>query len=165
MTATNEAQVSGFDFNDYISIVANKGPMIEARLRFTVVPAANQRFVFGLVSAFSAVFDNIVTNAMFRIEGAGGALLVETDDGTTDTDDQASNPANALVDATDYTFLIDMRDTSSVKFYFDGAHVGTTSMAAIGNSRLQPAAYFQKDSGTGTGGFTIDYVRIQYDRV
>lgn len=166
-SGTNEAQYSGFDMGDYITVVANKAFMFEARVILNTLPTATARFVCGLASAFNATLDSVVTNAWFRMEGAGSltALLVESDDGTTDTDDQACVPAQTMVAGSTYVFRIDGRDTASVKFYLDDQLVGSTSMAAIGNSRLQPLILAQKDSGTGTGTFTVDYVRIGWDRV
>lgn len=163
LTADSEAQYVGFDFGDQLCIQANKAPIVQIRGRLTALPGANQRFVAGLASAFNATIDSITSLAIFRCE-ASGALLVESDDGTTDTDDQATSPATTLVATTNYCFTIDLTDLNRILFYLDDAIVGTTSAALLGSAMLQVLALFQKDSGIGTGGFIVDYVRYQHDR-
>lgn len=164
---TNEAEAVGLNFGDQLIFDITKDPIFETRLKIDGTSAAvlpsGTRLVAGLASARNATLDSVATNAWFRVEGAGSgrAILWETDDGTTDTDDQATNQSYA--EGTYLVLKIDATTLTAVKFYINGALVGTGSIAAA-TGNVQPFIELQKDSGTGTVKVTIDYIKVCADR-
>jgi hypothetical protein len=161
---TNEAQTLTLHFNDQLVIDSTKGPIFEARLKVNFAGAtfsADQRVVFGLASARNATLDSIVNNAWFRIEGANLNILVESDDGTTDTDDTDTG-----VDIVDNTYIkvrIDMRDLSQIRFFVDDVLAGTLAASAM-TGILQPFIEIQRDAGTEQEQVHIDYISVSVGR-
>ncbi len=90
--------------------------------------------------------------------------MVEADDGTTDTDDQATG--TTITADTYYYFKIDMSDLRDVKFWIDDDLVasGVSVPALDGNDLLQPLIGIQKASGTGQVSVTCDFVSVEFDR-
>jgi hypothetical protein len=164
LNATNEVNAAGISFGDRTTIGAGTGPVFTARVKVGTVTTA-QTVIIGLASAYNATLDNIVLNAWFRLV-ASLAVVVEADDGTTDTDDQATSPATTLTAGTYYTFKVDLSAETSAKFYIDGTLVGAIAVAAlpVHATLMQPIIAIQKASGTGTVAVTVDYVRVQWDR-
>lgn len=166
--STGEANVTGFDWGDQVTVPATKAPWFQCRLKVSGVAAAT-RFIWGLGSAYNATFDSVVSNAWFRLEGNSLALKAETDDGTTDNDDQ--DCAFTLVAGTFYTFTIDGTDTGNIRFWVDEegnsgpSLVKTLAASAFtSSSLLQPFIAVQKDSGTGEQSITVDRVRVRHSR-
>ena len=90
--------------------------------------------------------------------------MLEGDDSTTNTDDQATSPATSIVDDTYITVAIDLSDTSAVKFYIDQVFVGTVAIAAIASTDLlQPYIEMQRAAGTGVEDLRISYILISSD--
>lgn len=162
---TSEAQIAGLYGEDKLFVDITRNPIFEARV--SIAPAgatftADERVVIGLASARNATLDSIAVHAWFRVEGASNVLLVEGDDGTTDTDDQSA--VVSFTKGSFHTYRIDASDLSAVAFYVDGALVGTVSIPlATGN--LQPIIEHQRDAGTEENTILIDYVDISCDRV
>jgi hypothetical protein len=169
MAATNEAEVVGYHHGDQRMIDITKAPIIEFRVKFkgtaAAVFAAGERWVVGLASDYNATFDSTTTLAWFRHEGAGSgrAIVIEGDDGTTDTDDQACVPATSWAEDTFLLLKIDCTTLSAVKFYINGVYVGSVSMP-LATGTVQPVALMQKDSGTTTPDIFIDYCDINAGR-
>jgi hypothetical protein len=165
LEATSEAQVVALDLADQLVIDPSKLPIVQFRLKVSGA-AASTRFIWGLASAYNATFDSVVSNVWFRLEGNSLALLVEGDDGTTDTDDQAAVPATTLTADTYYTFTIDFsRGLSAVEFYVNKQYVGAVSVPLLSASTLlQPFVAIQKSTGTGTQSMTVDYIRVMIPR-
>lgn len=122
--------------------------------------------VMGVASAHNTTLDNVATNAWFRIVGATDtdAVVVETDDATTDNDDVAT--AVNLTD-TYRKFLIDFtQGLDNVRFFIDGERVasGTTfDMSALGAGlNVQPYVSLGKASGEGTASVTLAQFGISY---
>lgn len=169
--AQSELQKLTIYFGDYIPIDPTKKPIVEMRLKINFAGAtfsADQRIVFGLASARNATLDSVVTNAWFRVEGANLNLLVEGDDGTTDTDDQ--DTTFDIVDNTFHTYRIDLSDLSNVIFSADledgnGWNLCPTPIAiAAATGNLQPFIEIQRDAGTEAEDVRIDYVRVTVQR-
>lgn len=165
--SNSEVETITLYFADQLVFDITKDPIFEARLKIDGTSAAvlptGTRLVAGLASARNATLDSVATNAWFRVEGAGAgrAILWETDDGTTDTDDQATGVSYA--EGTYLVLKIDATTLTAVKFYINGALVGTGSMgAATGN--VQPFIELQKGADAGTAKVTIDYVKVCADR-
>lgn len=167
--ATDELQALGLNFNDVLLLDPALGPVFEAGVIWTPAGAAGTaptRFVVGLASARNATLDSIAEHVWFRVEGASMALLVEGDDGTTDTNDQATTVT--VVKDSLLRLRIDMADLSAVAFSAkvgSGAWVscGTVDVSAM-TGKLQPFIEYQKDSGTTVDTLTVDYVKVLSDR-
>lgn len=166
-SADNEAQSGRIDHGDTLMINMSKKPRMECRFRLNPNAAAfsaDQRLVLGFASAHNATLDSVVTNAWFRIEGANLNILAETDDGTTDRDDQ-----DTLADYVKNQWHVVEIDASNfvtgVRFMVDGVHRLSLAMAALAaNTFVQPYACIQKDAGTETENFDIDYIKLSWER-
>lgn len=167
LTSTSEAQIASLYQNDVLSI-----PLLNLqRIRFNAVVAAVDSvttLVIGVGSAKNDTADSVATNAWFRMEGSAStsAIVVETDDGTTDNNDVATGTTLA---ATSKEFIIDFsHGLADIRFFVDGQPVarGTTfSMAAATSSTyVQPLVQLQKASGTGVPSVTIGRMEIEYTK-
>jgi hypothetical protein len=162
----SEAQNLTLFWNDALAIDPTKNPVFECRFKINFAGAAfsaDQRAVIGLGSNRDATLDDMVRNAWFRIDGASLNILVEADDGATDTDDQDST-----IDLVDDTFVIvriDMADLSDIKFYVDDVEQGGATVAAAAMSGgMQPFIEIQRDAGTEVEALVVDYVKVVVDR-
>lgn len=166
--ATSEAQRLTLFFGDSLIIPATSRPIFEARVKMNLAGAtltADQRAVWGFASGLNATLDSIVSNAWFRVEGADNSVLLEGDDGTTDTDDQATSPDTLVVDDVFKIYRIDCTNLSAIAFTIDGQSVGTVSCAAWTSSvKLQPYFEIQKDAGADTDTLEVDYVAVSWIR-
>lgn len=162
LSATNEANVAGWYLEDQLLVDPTKGPIFCCRLKVSAVATAT-RFIWGLISAYTATLDNITSNVMFRLEGNSLALLAESDDGTTDSDDQSTS--TTLTAATYNDFRIDMTDLANIEFWVDDTRVATLAASALtASTLLQPVCLIQKDSGTGEQSITMDWWSLEYAR-
>lgn len=168
---TNEAQVLNLCWNDEQNIDPTSHPIVTARVRFpTAIPTATDMFAFGLASARNDTLNTVASNAWFRVEGGASALLVETDNGTTDTDDKDTG-IDVAAD-TWYELRVDASDYTAVKFYYRTALTDAwtditpsgQTFALHATTGLQPYLQFQKASGTGTNGVLVDYVDVIFRR-
>jgi hypothetical protein len=163
----SEAQMMKVDFDDHLPIDIQRPCFFETRLKINFAGAAfsaDQRFVAGFAAAYNATLDSTVTNCWFRIEGASLNILIESDDGTTDTDDVDSG-----VDIVDNTYIvlrIEVVNEIPI-FYVNGATVtqtGATLAALAAATGVQPIVCIQRDAGTEAEVVTIDYIRCGYLR-
>ena len=168
LAADSEAEIVAIDWGNFQAIPATRAPLFQCRLNVAVLPITAERMVWGLQSARNSTLNSVATNLWFRLE-ASGALLMESDDGTTDNDDQATGVT--LVAGTYYVFTIDARDKNAVTYWiadadgFNHRKLGTLAAAALAVTDLtQPVFAVQKDSGTGVPSMYIDYVRTSWDR-
>lgn len=122
--------------------------------------------VFGVANAQNDTEDSVGVHAWFRMQGSAStsAVVVETDDGTTDTDDKATG---ATLSSTYKKFTIDFTNgLSDIRFYIDGARVAastTFTLASITSGQnVQPFVQLHKASGTGVPSITIASFRAQY---
>lgn len=111
----------------------------------------------GLASAHNATADSIAFNAWFRMQGSAStsAVVVETDDGTTDLDDKATA---ATLASTLKKFTIDLSNgKSDIRFYIDDTRVASTTTfdADQYSAGVQPYFLVAKASGTGVPALTI----------
>lgn len=164
--ATDELQTGTLHWADKPMIDPAKGPIMEFRARVNNGNpfSADQRVVMGLGSALNATLDSVASCAWFRLEGASMALVVEGDDGTTDSNDVATGIT--LVDNTWTIFRIDMTTLTAIAFAVDGVACSTTVSAPLltVSNLLQPYFCIQKDGGTETDALQIDYVQVWYTR-
>lgn len=158
----DEAQSLVLYFGDSLHIDATKRPFIEWRVKIDADTAlsADDRVVVGIAAAHNATLDSNAGHAWFRME-ATQDILIESDDGTTDTDDTDSTVD--WVDDTYVTLAIDLANLAAVAFYVDGALVGTTDCSDLTGS-LQPYAAVQKDAGAVTHALVVDYCSVAWMR-
>ena len=158
-----EAQRLTAYFGDQLVIPATSAPVMECRIKLSAIFTADQRFVCGFAGALNAVLDSITRSAWFRNEGADLALLIEGDDGTTDTNDQETD--KDLVADTFVTLKVDMTNLDAVKYYCDGDLVGSIDCSAMTSSDLlQPYVEIQKDGGADVHALTMDYIHVEWNR-
>ena len=164
---TSEAEIVTLYQNDLLAI-----PLLGMqKIRFNAVVAgidAVTTLTMGLGSARNDTDDSVATNCWFRMEGSASTSLVvvETDDGTTDTDDTATAVA---LSSTSKEFMIDFtHGLSDIRFFIDGAPVATgttfTMAAATSSTYVQPIFQIQKASGTGVPSVTIGHIEIEYTK-
>lgn len=121
----------------------------------------------GVGSAQNDTADSVATNAWFRMEGANStsAIVVETDDGTTDKDDIATAQTLAAV----YKKMqIDFTNgIGDVRFTIDGSRVASGTLfdmsALTAGLNIQPFVQIQKASGTGVPEVTLAQFGVQYE--
>jgi len=160
---TNEVQKVGLNGGDHLTFDITKKPILECRLKIQgtsgAALSAVQRFVVGFASARNATLDSITTSAWLRVTGDAStrAVIAEADDNTTDTNAQSTG--FSYTDDTFFTVKIDASSLAGVKFYINGALKKTIAMAAA-TGNVQPFIELQKDSGTATPAFTVDWLRV-----
>lgn len=120
--------------------------------------------VFGMADAQSDTEDSIATNVWFRMQGSASttAVVVESDDGTTDYDDKATG---VTLSSTLKKFVIDFTNgKADIRFFIDGVRVAATTTFTLNGytGQLQPFIQLHKASGTGVPSITIRKVTIEY---
>ena len=162
LSATSEANVAAIDFGDQVTIPATRRPVFSTYLKVSGA-AASTRVVAGLASAYNATFDSIVSNAWFRMEGNDLSIFIESDDGTTDTDDVDS--ALDFVADTYVKLSVDLTRSGYVRFWVNDSMVAEKAVTAFAvTDLLQPFIAIQKSTDTGEQSVTIDWVRVSWDR-
>ncbi len=114
---------------------------------------------FGMATARNDTIDSLASHASFRAIGSN-AIVVETDDATTDKDDVATGVS--FVSGTYKRFVIDFQNKKDVKFSIDKVRVAkstTFDMSAF-STGLQPYVQLQKTADTNVDKVVIDYIRI-----
>ena len=127
-------------------------------------------FVVGVASARNATLDDIAEHAWVRVDGANMDLLIEGDDGSTDTDDV--DTGLDIVKDQLCRVRIDFSTLSAVQFYIDVGDgngwrtISTTiDLSALTSSDLlQPFIELQRASGTAVEDLRVDYVRAAMTR-
>jgi len=160
--ATSEAEDAVLCWNDQLGLSILNGGILEFCATLTTLPTTGVACVAGLAGPHNLDKDTIANHAWFRWQ-ASGALVVETDDTTTDNDDVATGITS--VAGTYDIYKIDFTDLEDVRFYVNGVHVATDttfdmSDLTAGESVMQPYFSLDKASGTGVGDLTIDYVKF-----
>lgn len=170
ITNADSAQVAALHFGDQLCFSLKQGLIWEARLALHTLPTTGTetvQAVWGLASAHNTDLDAVATNVWFRVESAAQtALLWETDDGNTDDDDNAAG-VTMVADAYKI-YRIDCRDlVNGVKFYVDGALVGTSGdfLTNLTDAEAKVQPYFNVSkakavANTGTGEIYLDYVTV-----
>jgi len=166
LAATSEEEIVTLYQGDVLPFLLNKLQEVSFLASVSGVDSVTT-ITFGVGSARADTEDDVAVNAQFRIQGSAStsAVVVETDDGTTDNDDNATG---ATLGSTLKKFTIDFSNgLSDVRFYVDGARVGaseTYSLAAASSSQcVQLLAQLHKASGTGTPALVIKQVKAIYN--
>lgn len=165
LAADNEAEAITLYHGDQLTFDSTKKVIFEARVK--IEPdvtgaggdlAAGDIIVMGLAAARDATLDDITKNVWFRFEGANHNILVESDDGSTDDDD--NDTGSDWVDDTWMVLKIVIDDVSAIGFYVDGVRVAQLAAAAL-TGNLQP---FIEVSKAAAANFdhrvTIDYIDV-----
>jgi len=168
--AVSEAQAAQLTWANQKMVDPTKAPIFEARVAINMAGAAmtaDERWVVGLCSDHTNSedsLDSVTSNVWFRGEGANLNILIEGDDGTTDTND-----SDTLIDYVKNTFMllkIDMTDLAAVTFYVDGVQCPTTLDVSdlSASTLLQPVFCYQRDAGTEINQLKIDWYRVYCGR-
>ena len=148
------------DLNGYD---VTKGVIFEVRFRLTdATPVPdNTDVLLGLADFYAADPDDMATMAWFRMVSTA-AVVVETDDAVTDTDDTATGVS--VVQNQWYIGRIELLDLNDVRFYLDNVRVGSATkhrMAAMTSAKIvQPYIAMHRASGTVKPNIEIDYVLV-----
>lgn len=124
---------------------------------------ATTMLAFGMIGDRNDTIDTIAQAAIFRVVGADDttAIVVETDDGTTDNNDVATG--QSLVAAYKNFMISFALGKADVRFFIDGQPVatGTTFDMSAYTGALQPFVQIQKTSDANEDGVTVDLVEIR----
>lgn len=164
MASTAEAENVCLHFGDILAFDIDD--IVEAQFRVKMNQAAldaTTMFAIGLTGDRNDAIDSIAQAAIFRVVGADSttALVVETDDGTTDNNDVATG--KTLINAYKTLTISFALGKADVRFFVDGEPVATSTtfdMSAYSGA-LQPFAQIQKTSDANTNGFTLQDVLIR----
>lgn len=156
--ASDEAQDAVLYMADQLNFDIDSLTTLQFRAK-VITPGVGTVVVMGMAGDHNLDKDTIAQHAWFRLD-ASLALKVESDDGTNDEDDVA---AGTIVTDTWYVFRIDFSEVADVKFYLDGAQVGSATTFDMSNytGNLQPYFSIDKASGVGTAEIVLDYTQIK----
>ena len=162
--SATEVQNVCLDFGDKLQLDIDSLIEVEFRVKTVATLDTATTLVFGLQSNRNDNTDSTTNNAQFKLVGSN-AVVLETDDGTTDNDDKSSG--KTLVDSYKRFVISFAAGKSDVRFFIDGDRVGsaqTFSMAAA-TGQLQPFVQLQKTSDNNTDSVSIDYIGWKARRV
>ena len=169
LEATDEAKSVALYANDELHFHATEDPVFQFRVQLSDDITTNEELVIGCASAYNATPDTVANNAWIKL-AASMAIVLESDDTSTNSDDKASGVT--MVKDTWYEFRVDCTAPTDVKFYYrttsggawteltDGATTFTVGAAAT----LQPYIMLKKASGTTTPKLLVDYVAAWQNR-
>jgi hypothetical protein len=159
--STNEIQNVCVNFSDVL--VWDIDRLIDINFRVKMNQAAVNAatsFAFGLQGDRNDAIDTIAQHLSFRVIGSDSttAVVVESDDGTTDKDDISTG--TTLINAYKNFKISFANGTSDVRFFIDGQPVAesTTFNMSAYTGCLQPYFQLQKTAATATDGFSVCYV-------
>jgi hypothetical protein len=165
MTNAVEAQISGLYFADICPFRLDRGPVMEARVRWTTLPAEVTKMtaVLGLCNATAGDIDAITDSVWFRWDGDTlGLVTCESDD----TGHEQSKVTSAITSVINVwqIFRIDLTDMQSAKFYINGTQVAKTTTFIVHtdiDQEYQPMIRLDKSADAGDlGVMEVDYVRV-----
>jgi hypothetical protein len=169
LTSTSQAQVASLYHGDICSFKSDN--LLTASFRVKVLTTditTAESVVFGMTTARNDNPDTPTVNAQFKL-AASTAVVVESDDNSTDNDDKATG--QTLTYGTYKEFMIDFRHGyADVRFYMSDSNgrmtrVGAAVTHGVGTGvYLQPNILLAKASGTTTPAICVDYVEILYKR-
>lgn len=119
-------------------------------------------FNIGVASATHATdFDSIAELAAVHTDGNALDISVQSDDGTTDV--AITDTTVDFAVGTPFSFKIDGRDPSAIKFYIDGVRVnsGTTFTLAAATGPLKLIAHLEKTSDDSPGTYAINRLCVR----
>ena len=164
LEATSEVQNVCLFQSDVLNYDIDLLQRVEMRVKVTAgaggVLDTTTQIAWGMATARNDTIDTLTAHASFRVIGSH-AIVVESDDGTTDKDDVATGAS--ATDATYKKYVIDFTGgKADVKFYIDGTRVAasTTFSMAAHTTGLQPYVQIQKTADTNVDRVVVDYIKI-----
>ena len=164
---TNEVQNVCLSFGDVLMFNIDDELVVDGRIRLgqSALDTATS-IVWGLAGDRNDVLDDVAQNLWFRMEGGTSttAVYYESDDGTTDTNDTATN----LTLTTGWkNWRIDARDKSATRMFFTDATgtmipMGTTLNMSAYAGCLQPIVQIQKTADTTTDYVDLDSFQVTW---
>lgn len=157
-----EIQNVCLSFGDKLAFDIDKVRGFEARVKMGQATADTAtQFAIGLTGDRNDAIDSIAYQMLFRVIGGDSttAVVVESDDGTTDRDDVATGVT--LVNS--WRILkVELSAAKIATFWIDDIQVasGTTFSMAAYDAGLQPFIQLQKASDNNTDSVQIDYVKV-----
>lgn len=158
LAATSEAEIVTLYHNDVLTLDLANLQRVEYIAKVAGIDSVTT-LTFGVGTARNDTDDSVAQHAWFRMEGSASTsnVVVETDDGVTDNDDNATG---TTLSSTYKKFVIDFTNgLSDIRFFIDGERVAageTFSLSGItAGQNVQPLVQLQKASGTGTPSITI----------
>lgn len=172
LAADNEAEAISLYFADQLVFDSTKKPVFKCRVKLEpdVTGAGGElgdgdAIVIGLASARNATLDNVAAHAWFRLQGSASPnknILVESDDGTTDDDD--NDTGSDWVANTWIELAIDMSDLAAIGFYIDGVKVAQLAASAM-TGNLQPFVEVTKAAAANNDHrLTVDWIDVSAQR-
>lgn len=165
LASTSEAENVCLYHGDALTYDIDELQSVEMRVKVSGMTSGTS-LCFGMGSARNDTQDTVAANAWFKMVGADSttAVVVETDDGTTDLDDKATGQT---LSTTFKKFYIDFSNKKDVKFYINGIRVAndTTFDMSAYTSGLQPMVQLQKTSSANTDAVTVDYFKVTGKRI
>lgn len=159
LASNTEVENVCLHFGDALDFDIDKLIRIEFMAKVTATLDSATTVVMGLGSARADNPDAVAANAFFKLAGSN-SIVVETDDGVIDDDDNATS---ATLSNTFKRFVIDFSGgTGNVKFYVDGVRLAASETFSMANytAGLQPIFQIQKTSDANTDALTIHYVKV-----
>lgn len=157
---TNEVQIITLYQGNNLQFDIDKIREVTFRLKVGQTNDSATTLVFGLAGDQNDAPDSVAQNCWFKASG-GNTVVLETDDGTTDTDDVATGQS---LGTTHKDFTISFAcGKSDIRFFIDGQPVGqgqTFSMANYSGS-LQAFLQFQKTADTNVDSVTVDMIQVR----
>lgn len=165
LASTSEVENVCLYHGDALTYDIDELQSVEMRVKVSGMTSGTS-LCFGMGSARNDTQDTVAANAWFKMVGADSttAVVVETDDGTTDLDDKATGQT---LSTTFKKFYIDFSNKKDVKFYINGIRVAkdTTFDMSAYTSGLQPMVQLQKTSSANTDAVTVDYFKVTGKRI
>jgi hypothetical protein len=164
MAATSEAEVLTVYQNNVLPFLLSGLRRVSWTLKVAAFDAVTT-LVAGVGSAQDDDPDAVAKNAWLKVIGAASAphaIVAESDDAVTDTDDQATGKT---ITSTLKKLTIDFSaGLSKVRCTVDGEPVGPDlNLSGAGaTDKVQLFLQIQKASGTGVGAVTIREVEVEY---
>lgn len=162
LDADVNAEESTLYWADSRTVDVGQDAYAEFEVKVDTLPTLTAELVIGMAGDRNASPDAVANHAWFKLDGSG-ALLIESDDGTTDNDDVSAGVT--IVAGTTHKFRVDFTVLSSVNFYVDGLAVspsGGLDMSALtsGTEQMQPYVQLIKGADAGVGAVSIGYVQV-----
>lgn len=167
-SSATEIQNICLSFGDVLQFNIDDQLIIEGRIRLGQSALdTTTSIAFGLAGDRNDTLDSVAQHMWFRMEGGTSttAVVFEADDGTTDSDDNATS---CTLTTGWKRWRIDARDKSAVRYYFTDANGVLVPMATTMNMSayagcLQPLLQIQKTSDNNTDYLDLDKVRVSWE--
>lgn len=166
LASTSEVENVCLYQNDVLPLDLAMLQSIEFIAKAPVVTSSATTITFGLCTARNDDPDATTVNAQFKLDGSvsTSAVVVETDDGTSDLDDKATGKT---LDTTYRSYKIDFTNgLANVRFFIDGERVADSTTFTLANitsgQNVQPFVQIQKTSSADVSSIQIARISAMY---